>query len=78
MMSEKTDNTSVVTAEDLAAVLVKPEDWAAMQPTRADLFRAAAGKPGLVQKVAAALLADRPDRVLALLDLPADLFDDPA
>ena len=77
MMSEKTDNTSIVTAEDLAAVLVKP-DWAAMQPTRADLFRAAAGKPGLVQKVAAALLADRPDRVLALLDLPADLFDDPA
>jgi hypothetical protein len=68
----------LVKAEDLAAMRVEAEDLAAMQPTRADLFRAAKGPPGLVQKVAAALLADRPDRALVLLGLPASLFDDPA
>jgi hypothetical protein len=67
-----------LTAEDVKAMLITPEDWAAMQPTRADLFRAAAGPPGLVRKVARALLADRVDRALVLLGLPADLFDGPA
>jgi hypothetical protein len=61
------EDVRLVTVEDLEAILVKPEDWAAVQPTRTDLFRAAKGPPGLVQKVARALIAGRPDRAEALL-----------
>jgi hypothetical protein len=65
-----------LTAEDVNEMLVTAEDLAAMQPTRADLFRAAKGPPGLVQKVAKALLAGRVDRALTILKLPANLYDD--
>jgi hypothetical protein len=65
-----------LTAEDVKAMLVTAEDVEAMRGDRADLFRAAAGEPGTVQKVAVELLAGRVDRALAILKLPANLYDD--
>jgi hypothetical protein len=57
-----TDDFPFIRPEDVAEMWVKPEDWAAMRPTREDLVRAAAGKPGVAQKIAVELLAGWPDR----------------
>jgi hypothetical protein len=70
------DLAAAVKTEDLAAMLVTAEDVEAMRGDRADLFRTAAGEPGIVQKVAVELLAGRVDRALAILKLPANLYDD--
>ena len=47
------------TAADVEAMILTPEDVEAMRYGPIDIRRAAAGWPGKVQKVAAALLAGR-------------------
>jgi hypothetical protein len=57
-----------LTAEDMAAMLITPEDLAAMQSGRhrIDLVNAAAGRPGKIQRIAAALLAGQFEKAAAL------------
>ena len=56
----------LLTAEDVRAMLITEEDVRAMLGGPIDLVRAAAGKPGKVQRIAAALLAGRYEEASAL------------
>lgn len=48
-----------ITPQDMQAMIITEEDWAAMQSDHIDLVRAANGRPGRVQRIARALLEGR-------------------
>ena len=55
-----------LTEADMKAMLLTPDDVEAMRCGPIDLVRAAAGRPGKVQKIAAALFTGRFEEAAAL------------
>jgi hypothetical protein len=55
-----------ITPQDMQAMIITEEDWAEMQSDHIDLVKAAAGRPGRVQRIARALLAGRLEEAAAL------------